>query len=68
MYLLMQGVVTTPLTLIVMSWCIQKKGPLFTSIFNPLTLVVVDILGSIFLNEKLHLGRFVFTMFDGLCI
>ncbi|KAK1299824.1 WAT1-related protein [Acorus calamus] len=50
------GVLTTPLTLIVMSWCIQKKGPLFTSIFNPLTLVIVDILGSIFLKEKLHLG------------
>ncbi|KAK1264152.1 WAT1-related protein [Acorus gramineus] len=35
---------------------VYTKGALFTSIFNPLTLVIVAVLGSIFLNEKLHLG------------
>ncbi|RVW24791.1 WAT1-related protein [Vitis vinifera] len=32
------------------------RGPLFVSIFNPLMLVFVAILGSLILDEKLHLG------------
>ncbi|KAK1310824.1 WAT1-related protein [Acorus calamus] len=50
------GVVATALTLTVMAWCIQKKGPLFASVFNPLMLIIVAVLGSVFLDEKLHLG------------
>ncbi|RVW85746.1 WAT1-related protein [Vitis vinifera] len=38
------------------TWCIRKRGPLFVSIFNPLMLVFVAILGSLILDEKLHLG------------
>ncbi|XP_038986374.1 WAT1-related protein At2g39510-like [Phoenix dactylifera] len=40
----------------VVAWCIQRKGPLYASIFNPLTLVIVALLSSLLLNEKLHLG------------
>ncbi|CAA6660534.1 unnamed protein product [Spirodela intermedia] len=38
------------------AWCIRLKGPLFASVFNPLMLVVVAVLGSFLLEEKLHLG------------
>ncbi|XP_044490873.1 WAT1-related protein At1g68170-like [Mangifera indica] len=37
-------------------WCVQKKGPLFVSIFGPLTLVVVAFVASLILGESLHLG------------
>lgn len=53
----MQGVIASGLTLMVMSWCISLKGPLFASVFNPLMLVIVAVLGSFLLDEKLHLGR-----------
>lgn len=43
--------------MMVMSWCISLKGPLFASVFNPLMLVIVAVLGSFLLDEKLHLGR-----------
>ncbi|KAK1300662.1 WAT1-related protein [Acorus calamus] len=41
---------------------VYTKGPLFTSIFNPVTLVIVAVLGSIFLNENLHLGSILGTI------
>ncbi|KAG6522902.1 WAT1-related protein At1g68170-like [Zingiber officinale] len=53
------GVVASGLILTVMSWCIKKKGPLFASVFNPLMLVIVALLSSLLLNEKLHLGSVI---------
>ncbi|WOL17736.1 WAT1-related protein [Canna indica] len=53
------GVLASGLVFIVMSWCIMKKGPLFASVFSPLMLVVVAILSSFLLVEKMHLGSVV---------
>lgn len=39
--------------------CVQMRGPLFVSAFNPLMLLLVAIAGSLVLNESLHLGRYV---------
>lgn len=44
-----------------MSWCIQSRGPLFVSMFSPLMLVVVAIVGWAILEEKIHLGTYVQT-------
>jgi hypothetical protein len=40
-----------------MTWCIQVRGPLFVSMFSPVVLVVVAVLGWGFLDEKVHIGR-----------
>ncbi|KAG0453500.1 hypothetical protein HPP92_024804 [Vanilla planifolia] len=53
------GLLASGLILSVLAWCIQRKGPLYASVFNPLMLVVVAILGSLLLNEKLHVGSVV---------
>ncbi|KAG5594504.1 hypothetical protein H5410_035736 [Solanum commersonii] len=50
------GVVASGLAIILLMFCVRMRGPLFVSIFNPLMLVCVSIAGSLFLNEKLHLG------------
>ncbi|XP_078434978.1 WAT1-related protein At1g25270-like [Wolffia australiana] len=50
------GVVASGITLTVMTWCIRMKGPLYASVFNPLMVVIVAIMGSFLLQEKLHLG------------
>ncbi|KAF8651233.1 hypothetical protein HU200_063480 [Digitaria exilis] len=50
------GVMASGVMLVVMSWCVKKRGPLFVSVFNPLMLLVVAVLGSLLLGEKLHLG------------
>ena len=36
---------------------IKKRGPVFVSAFNPLSMVTVAILGSFFLAEEMYLGR-----------
>jgi hypothetical protein len=43
----------------VMGLVVKKKGPVFYSAFNPLTTVLVAILGSFFLAEQLYTGRYV---------
>ncbi|KAL7227824.1 hypothetical protein ACSBR1_022664 [Camellia fascicularis] len=50
------GTVASGFTYIFMAWVVQMRGPLFVSIFNPLMPVLVAIAGSLFLQEKLHLG------------
>ncbi|KAL4302193.1 hypothetical protein GQ457_10G023460 [Hibiscus cannabinus] len=53
------GVFGMGLTFSMMSWCLRIKGPLYTSVFNPLVLVLVAIAGSLFLEEKLYLGTII---------
>ncbi|KAE8785975.1 Auxin-induced protein 5NG4 [Hordeum vulgare] len=50
------GVVGSGIAFAVMSWCIQSRGPLFVSMFSPLMLVVVAVVGWAILEEKIHLG------------
>lgn len=47
------------IVVIITAWCIQMRGPLFASVFNPLMLVLVAIAGSLMLNENLYVGRYV---------
>ncbi|XP_007048228.2 PREDICTED: WAT1-related protein At1g25270 [Theobroma cacao] len=50
------GAIGTALTVVLMTWCLRLRGPLFVSIFNPFTLVFVAIVGSLILNERLNTG------------
>ncbi|KAE8724735.1 WAT1-related protein [Hibiscus syriacus] len=53
------GVLGFGLTLGLMSWCVRMRGPLYTSVFSPLVLILVAIAGSLFLEEMLHLGSII---------
>ncbi|GMP69218.1 hypothetical protein CsSME_00028558 [Camellia sinensis var. sinensis] len=53
------GIVCTAGAFCLMSWCIQRKGPLYVSVFNPLLLVIVAILSWGLLEEKLYVGTVV---------
>lgn len=50
------GVLASGVMLVVLSWCVRKRGPLFASVFNPLMLLLVAILSSLLLGERLYLG------------
>ncbi|KAK8582606.1 hypothetical protein V6N13_069380 [Hibiscus sabdariffa] len=50
------GVFGFGLTFSLISWCVRMRGPLYTSVFNPLVLILVALAGSLFLEEKLYLG------------
>ncbi|KAA8536713.1 hypothetical protein F0562_029191 [Nyssa sinensis] len=53
------GIVCSALAFCLISWCIQRKGPLYVSVFSPLLLVIVTILSWTLLQEKLYIGTVV---------
>ena len=40
------------------AWCVSRKGPLFSALFNPLSTVIVTFFGALYLKEKTYLGRY----------
>ncbi|GAB4835644.1 hypothetical protein Ancab_000552 [Ancistrocladus abbreviatus] len=53
------GVVGSALAFCLMSWTIQRKGPLYVSVFTPLLLIIVALLSWALLKEKLYVGTVV---------
>ncbi|XP_020268223.1 WAT1-related protein At4g30420-like isoform X2 [Asparagus officinalis] len=53
------GVMGSGVTFYVQSWCISRRGPLFSALFNPLYTVIVTILAILLLNEHLYFGSLV---------
>ncbi|GKU91159.1 hypothetical protein SLEP1_g5069 [Rubroshorea leprosula] len=53
------GIVCNALAFCLMTWSIEKKGPLYVSVFSPLLLVIVAILSWALLHEKLFVGTLV---------
>lgn len=51
-----QGVICTGLTYCLISWTIERKGPLYVSVFTPLQLILTAIISWAFLSERLYLG------------
>ncbi|XP_022999562.1 WAT1-related protein At1g09380-like [Cucurbita maxima] len=50
------GIVCSGLTFSITSWIIQRKGPLYVSIFTPLLLIIVAIFSWTLLHEQLYIG------------
>ncbi|XP_044490874.1 WAT1-related protein At1g68170-like [Mangifera indica] len=53
------GILSSGLAMSLTFWCVQKRGPLFVSVFSPLMLVIVAFVGSLVLNETIHLGSMI---------
>ncbi|CAL9151303.1 unnamed protein product [Musa hybrid cultivar] len=50
------GIVTSSVAYYVQGLVIAKRGPVFASAFSPLMMIIVAIMGSFILNEKIYLG------------
>ncbi|KAJ6430198.1 hypothetical protein OIU84_021580 [Salix udensis] len=50
------GIVVSGLIIYVQLWCTEEKGPVFVTMFNPLSTILVAILAYFVLGEKLYLG------------
>lgn len=50
------GIFGSGIQYFVQAWCISRKGPLFSAMFNPLSTVITTILGSILLHEQFYVG------------
>ncbi|KAL2343731.1 hypothetical protein Fmac_005016 [Flemingia macrophylla] len=53
------GIVVSGLVVIVTSWCVRVRGPLYASVFNPLSLVIVAIFAPLVLDENLYIGSVI---------
>ncbi|ERN12965.1 hypothetical protein AMTR_s00040p00026230 [Amborella trichopoda] len=53
------GVVVTGVTHWLQLWCIEKKGPVFTAMFHPVTLLITAIFSVILWNEWIYLGSVI---------
>ncbi|BFG36759.1 hypothetical protein CerSpe_230300 [Prunus speciosa] len=50
------GILGSAIVFFLSSWSIQRKGPLYVSVFTPLLLIIVAISSWSLLEEKLYLG------------
>uniref|UniRef100_A0ACD5Z7S0 Uncharacterized protein n=1 Tax=Avena sativa TaxID=4498 RepID=A0ACD5Z7S0_AVESA len=41
---------------LIMTWCVEKKGPVFTAAFIPITQIMVATIDFFFLHEQIYLG------------
>ncbi|CAI0421036.1 unnamed protein product [Linum tenue] len=53
------GIVTSSISYYVQGLVIKKKGPVFATAFSPLMMIIVAIMGSFILAEKIFLGGIV---------
>lgn len=56
----MQGVVASGIAFAVQTWCIDRGGPVFVAVYQPVQTLVVAIMASIALGEQFYLGGYVF--------
>ncbi|XP_037494390.1 WAT1-related protein At5g40240 isoform X2 [Jatropha curcas] len=54
--ILYSAVFGSVVTSCIVTWCIQKKGPVFVAMFKPLGIAIAAFLGVIFLGDTLHVG------------
>jgi drug/metabolite transporter (DMT)-like permease len=53
-----QGVGISGIGYVLMTWCIEKRGPVFTTGFMPLIQIIAAVLDLFILHEQLYLGRY----------
>ncbi|KVI00856.1 Drug/metabolite transporter [Cynara cardunculus var. scolymus] len=57
MNVFVNGIVGSGISLFVQSWVIERRGPVFSAMFNPLNTVIVTIMACIFLQERIYHDR-----------
>lgn len=57
----LQGVVASGIAFAVQIWCIDRGGPVFVAVYQPVQTLVVAIMASIALGEEFYLGGWVLS-------
>ncbi|XVF60361.1 hypothetical protein PTKIN_Ptkin08bG0039000 [Pterospermum kingtungense] len=57
--ILYTGIFAIAFTAIVHTWGVRVKGPVYVSMFKPLSIVIAAFMGAIFLGDDLHLGSVI---------
>lgn len=54
--IIFQGVVASGIAFAVQIWCIDRGGPVFVAVYQPVQTLVVAIMASFALGEEFYLG------------
>lgn len=54
---MVQGIMASGAGYLIMTWCVEKRGPVFTAAFIPIIQIMVAVIDFFFLHEQLYLGR-----------
>lgn len=58
----LQGVVASGIAFAVQIWCIDRGGPVFVAVYQPVQTLVVAVMASIALGEEFYLGGFSLSL------
>ncbi|KAL3629244.1 hypothetical protein CASFOL_026466 [Castilleja foliolosa] len=56
---LYSGIIGTGLSIMVHTWGLHVKGPVYVALFRPLSIAIAAILGVLFLGDNLYLGSVI---------
>lgn len=56
---ILQGVVASGIAFAVQIWCIDRGGPVFVAVYQPVQTLAVAIMASLALGEEFYLGGLV---------
>ncbi|KAK4603751.1 hypothetical protein RGQ29_012312 [Quercus rubra] len=56
---IVQGFFGSSFNSVIHTWCLHLKGPVYVSIFKPLSIVIAAAMGVIFLGDALYLGSVI---------
>jgi drug/metabolite transporter (DMT)-like permease len=51
-----QGVLNTGITFVLISWAVSRRGPIYPSMFNSLSLIITTVMDSLLLGTKIYVG------------
>ncbi|XP_066380998.1 WAT1-related protein At4g01440-like [Miscanthus floridulus] len=54
--ILYSGIMASAAGFLLMTWCVHKRGPVFTAAFIPIVQIMVSVIDFFFLHEQLYLG------------
>jgi len=54
--ILYSGIMASAAGFLIMTWCVHKRGPVFTAAFIPVIQIMVAVIDFFFLHEQLYLG------------
>ncbi|CAN6455337.1 unnamed protein product [Victoria cruziana] len=52
------GIVISGVVIFIQLWCTEQKGPVFVTMFNPISTILVAVIGYALLGQVLYTGRY----------
>ncbi|PNX83546.1 auxin-induced protein 5ng4-like, partial [Trifolium pratense] len=53
------GIVASGIVISLQTWCIQKGGPVFVAVFQPIQTFLVALMAALILGDQLYLGGII---------